>query len=257
MAPPPTFQARLVATRMLSPSARELTFERVDAHPFAFQPGQWVSFVLATGGGSSSDASAKEIRRSYSIASAPNGTARFEIAVTHVRGGPGSSILHAMAPGAEVTVIGAQGFFTRAPGVPAEIHPSLFVATGTGVTPFRSMLGAAIAAGDRTPTWLLLGVRCEEDVLYGEELGALAQAHPHLRLVTTLSQPRGAWTGRRGYVQAHVRELLDELAALPASEGRPPHVYICGLQKMVGSVRELLRKDLGLPRERVHTERYD
>jgi len=32
---------------------------------------------------------------------------------------------------------------------------------------------------------------------------------------------------------------------------------VCGLTKMVSSVRELLRKDMSLPRERVHTERYD
>ena len=50
-----------------------------------------------------------------------------------------------------------------------------------------SLLGAAIDGGDRTPTWLLLGVRREEDILYGDELGALAAAHPQVRLVTTLS----------------------------------------------------------------------
>jgi NADPH-dependent ferric siderophore reductase len=56
-----------------------------------------------------------------------------------------------------------------------------------------------------------------------------------------------------------VRELFEELAALPASRRAEsaPHAYICGLQRMVGSVRELLRKEMGLPRERVHTERYD
>ena len=54
-----------------------------------------------------------------------------------------------------------------------------------------------------------------------------------------------------------MRELMDSLAALPASTGREPHAYICGLERMVGSVRELLRKDMGLPRQRVHTERYD
>jgi len=102
-------------------------------------------------------------------------------------------------------------------------------------------------------------VRREEDILYRDELGALAAAHPHLRLVPTLSQPSAGseWKGRRGYVQTHVQELLGELAALPESSGRLPHAYICGLHRMVGSVRELLRKDMGLPRERVHTERYD
>jgi hypothetical protein len=59
---------------------------------------------------------------------------------------------------------------------------------------------------------------------------------------------------RRGYVQAHVRELWDKLAA---SSGATPHAYVCGLQRMVGSVRDLLRKEMGLAREQVHSERYD
>jgi CDP-4-dehydro-6-deoxyglucose reductase len=246
MPPPPTFDARLVTARALSPSVRELTFERTDGVPFVFEPGQWVSFVLP--------GEEKEIRRSYSIASPPNGTARFDITVTRVTGGPGSSILHAMQPGATATVIGAQGFFTRPL---ASAAPALFVATGTGITPFRSMLGAAIAAGDRTATWLLFGVRREEDLLYEAEMEALAKTHPHFRFLPTLSQPSEAWSGRRGYVQAHARALFEELAALPASHERPPHAYICGLQRMIGSMRELLRAEMGLPRERVHTERYD
>jgi ferredoxin-NADP reductase len=246
MPPPPTFDARLVSARTLSPSVRELTFERAGAHAFVFEPGQWVSFVLPSGD--------SELRRSYSIASAPDGTRRFDITVTRVANGPGSSILHAMQPGAEVKVIGPQGFFTRPL---ASVSPSLFVATGTGITPFRSMLRAAIASGDHTPTWLLLGVRREEDVLYEDELTALAKEHPHVRFLVTLSQPREGWAGRKGYVQAHVRALFDELAALPASAEKAPHVYICGLQRMVGSVRDLLRKDMQLPRERVHSERYD
>jgi ferredoxin-NADP reductase len=240
---PPTFDARLVAARPLSPSVRELSFERTDGAAFVFEPGQWVSFVLPNEG--------KELRRSYSIASRPQATPCFDITVTRVAGGPGSSVLHAMQPGATVTVIGPQGFFTRPPVDPP---PSLFVATGTGVTPFCSMLAAAVAAGDQTPTWLLFGVRREEDILYRAELGALAEAHDHIRFLPTLSQPGDGWTGRRGYVQAHVRELFEELAG---SNEKPPHAYICGLQRMVGSVRELLRKEMGLPREQVHTERYD
>jgi CDP-4-dehydro-6-deoxyglucose reductase len=243
MALPPTFDAQLVSARALSPSVRELSFERIDGAPFVFEPGQWVSFVLPNEG--------KELRRSYSIASPPAGTGRFDITVTRVAGGPGSSVLHAMQPGAMVTAIGPQGFFTR-PRI--DPPPSLFVATGTGVTPFCSMLSAAAAAGDRTPTWLLFGVRNEGDILYRTELGALAENHAHVRFIPTLSQPGGEWTGRRGYVQTHVRELFEELAA---SSAAPPHAYVCGLERMVSSVRQLLRKDMGLPRERVHTERYD
>jgi NAD(P)H-flavin reductase len=119
------------------------------------------------------------------------------------------------------------------------------------------MMGAAIAAGESEPIWLLFGVRHEEDQLYQPELEALAQKHAHIRVEYTLSQPRPGWTGRRGYVQSHVKELWTELGSTPQGLARAPHAYVCGLQRMVGSVRELLRKDIGLPREQVHGERYD
>jgi ferredoxin-NADP reductase len=244
--PPPTFEARLVAARALSPSVRELTFERTDGAPVAFEAGQWVSLVLPPR--ASKDGST-ELRRSYSIASAPDGSPRFDLAITRVATGAGSPYLHAMQLGETLTAIGPQGFFTRG----KDTGPALFVATGTGVTPFRSMLRAAFARGDTTPTWLLFGIRHEADVLYREELESLAREHAHVKLAITLSQPEGEWSGRRGYVQHHVRELHDALAA----EASPPHVYICGLQRMVGSVRELLRGEMKLPRERVHSERYD
>jgi ferredoxin-NADP reductase len=227
---------------MLSPSVRELVFERVDGAPFVFDAGQWVSLVLPH--------DESDLRRAYSIASPPDGTSRFALAVTRVESGPGSAFLHTAEPGTLLKAIGPQGFFTR----PREKSPSLLVATGTGVTPFRSMILSAIAAKDETPLWLLLGVRHEADLLYRDELEALAAAHPHVRVELTLSQPSPTWTGRHGYVQKHVRELWDELGADSKSA---THAYICGLQRMVGSVRELLRKDMSIPRERVHTERYD
>jgi len=223
----------------------------VDGTALRFDAGQWVSFVLPNASTRADAGESAELRRSYSIASDPDGTPRFDIAVTRVARGPGSSYLHALEPGATLTAIGPQGFFTRPL---ASAAPSLFVATGTGVTPFRSMLRAAAAAGDATPTWLLFGVRTEADVLYEDELRRLAEAHPSFRFEVTLSQPGEGWAGRRGYVQTHLRELYDGLAT---SEQREPHVYACGLAKMIGSVRDMLRKDMGLPRERVHTERYD
>jgi ferredoxin-NADP reductase len=245
---PPHFEARLASARALTPGVRELTFERVDGQPMAFEPGQWVNMVLPIAVGDAID-----IKRSYSIASPPDGTPRFAVAVTRVQGGPGSSWLHSVEPGTALEFIGPQGFFTRPAASPL---PSLMVATGTGVTPMRSMLLAAIAAGSSAPAWLLLGVRREADLLYGAELAALAAEHPFVRFEATLSQPGDGWTGRRGYVQTHVRGLWEELAAT-AKGGTPPHVYICGLERMVGSVRELLRKEMGLPRQQVHSERYD
>jgi CDP-4-dehydro-6-deoxyglucose reductase len=241
MPPPPTFPARLVAARSVAPQVRELTFERADGVGLTFDAGQWVSLVLPGPDG--------ELRRSYSIASAPDGSARFDVAVTRVTTGHGSRYLHDLAIGATVTAIGPQGFFTRerSPG------PALFVATGTGVTPFRAMLQRAERAADATPTWLLFGVRHEEDAVYRDELEALAARAPSFRFFLTLSQPHEPWDGRRGYVQHHARALYEELATLAPK----PHAFVCGLERMVSSMRELLRGEMGLPRELVHSERYD
>jgi ferredoxin-NADP reductase len=243
---PPPFEARLVGARALTPSVRELAFERTGGLPLAFEAGQWVNALLPLPDGPASDT-----KRSYSIASAPEGTPRFEIAVTLVPGGPASTWLHAAPVGATVRFVGPQGFFTRAP---SSAQPSLLVATGTGVAPLRSMMRAALSAGSQAPMWLVLGVRREADLLYRDEFQAMAADHPNVRFEPTLSQPDDRWSGRRGYVQAQVEALWGELAALGAGA---PHAYVCGLQRMVGSVRDLLRKQMAVGREQVHSERYD
>jgi ferredoxin-NADP reductase len=254
MPAPPRFTARLVATDPITPLVRKLDFVRTDESPMHFEPGQWVNLLLpvpAAKGGAQGVASAPEpaLRRAYSIASPPRDDGTFELAVTRVAGGPGSNFLHALTPGAELEAEGPQGFFTRPPDFPA---PTLFVATGTGLTPLRSMLLAAVNAGKATPTHVLLGVRHEDDLLFREELEALAARHPWLRVTFTLSRPHEAWAGARGYVQAHVRPALEDLA-----RHGEPHVFACGLERMVRAVRELVRKDLEFPRQRMHAERFD
>jgi ferredoxin-NADP reductase len=246
MPPPPRFEARLVRARSLSPSVRELAFERVDGTPMVFDPGQWVNVILPV-----AHEAARETKRSYSIASPPDDSPAFEIAVTRVQGGVASNWLHSVELGAVLPFTGPQGFFTRSPATEA---PALMIATGTGVTPMRSMMTAAAIAGSRGPMWLLLGVRREEDLLYADELTAMAREHRFVRFEATLSQPSPRWSGRRGYVQTHVPQLWADLVRCSTST---PHAYVCGLQRMVGSVRELLRNELALTREQVHSERYD
>jgi CDP-4-dehydro-6-deoxyglucose reductase, E3 len=250
MVSPEVFDTRLVAARNLTPGVRELVLERSDGKVFQFEPGQWVNLVLPL--------PEEEVKRAYSISSAPGESPRFELAVTRVAGGPGSEFLHRLAEGSTLRAIGPHGLFTRAP---LDDTPALFVATGTGVTPLRSMIQAARRAGSRTPMWLLFGARFEEDILYREEFESLSRTDAAFRFETTLSQPRDgdgaprAWTGRRGYVQHHVPELYHAFAAQVAPAR--PHVYVCGLERMVKSVKELVRGELGVERKHVHTERYD
>ena len=246
MAAPPmpeTFTARLVRSRGVTPRVKELVFERLDGQPFRFQAGQWVSLRLPL-----VDERRQPLRRPYSIASVPDGGARFELIVTRVEGGVGSTWLHEVGEGVDLEVKGPQGFFRLAAQA-----PSLFVATGTGIAPIRGMVHEALARGGAEPLWVLFGVRALADALYKEELEALATAHPRLRLALTLSRADEAWKGRRGYVQEHVVELWSALSSPEA----PPHAYVCGVRKMLSEVRDVLRVRLGVERQRLHLESYD
>lgn len=238
--PSEPFEARLVACRPLSPSVRELVFERVDGAPMRFHPGQWVNLFFTIDG--------EEVKRAYSIASAPSVSPSFEISVTKVSTGPVSTRLHTLEPGAIVRAVGPSGLFTRDPKDDA---PALFVGTGTGVTPLRSMFRSALAEGSNVPLALLLGVRTEADILYREEFEALAARHPNFRFEVTLSRGSDAWLGKRGYVQNWLKELHGGLASERA------HVFVCGLDHMIKAVREVCKSDLHLDRKHIHQERYD
>jgi NAD(P)H-flavin reductase len=170
-----------------------------------------------------------------------------EIAVTHVAEGSVSPLLHGLALSDELAWDGPHGFFTR--DGEAARAPALFVGTGTGFCPLRSMLIELWADPMHPPLTLLFGVRTQADILWRDELEQWARRDPRFGLEVTLSRPDAGWTGRTGYVQAHVAELARALGA--------PHVFICGLSPMVGEVRALCKAELGYDRKRVHSERYD
>jgi CDP-4-dehydro-6-deoxyglucose reductase, E3 len=230
-------KAQIVGASMLSPSVRSLRIAPADG-PLSFVAGQWVNVFMPTAAGTQ--------KRAYSIASAPGDTA-FELAITLVKDGELSPLLHALEVGQVLEMDGPHGFFTRTEEQRA--LPALYVATGTGLSPLRSMLLADAKLSQRAPTTLLFGCRSRADILWGDELRALARERPELRVEVTLSRADAAWPGCRGYVQAHVAELSRALGE--------PHVYICGLNHMVSEVRALCKGGLGYDRKRIHSERYD
>lgn len=235
--------ARLVAARMLSPSVRSLSLALPDG-PLAFEAGQWVDLYVPTSQG--------EQKRAYSIASGV-GEATLELAVTRVEQGAASNVLHELPLDSMLDVSGPFGMFTREAAYAD--RPALYVATGTGLSPLRSMLYDWQRSPARAPVTLLFGVRSEADVLWGEQLREWTARFPELRVEVTLSRPPASWRGRTGHVQTHVAELL---AALQAAQPRAePHVFICGLNRMVSEVRALCKSQLGLDRKRIHSERYD
>ena len=214
-------------------------FEVPGIENFVFTPGQFVSVIERVGD--------KEITRAYSIASPRDGN-RFALCLNRVPDGIVSSYLFQLNPGDEVEMHEPLGFFTlRHPG-----HRAVFIATGTGIAPFRSMLLDHLPKNHPRIT-LLFGVRYEHGLLYRDELERLEKEHDAFRFLPTITRPTEAWRGLTGRVQAH----LDEALAIPSYEDKSTlDVYVCGLKEMVDDVRAELKKR-GFDRKQIIYEKYD
>jgi ferredoxin-NADP reductase len=229
-------QAKLIECVEIAPGLGHFVFEAQNGEGLQFAPGQFVSFTAAIG--------AKQITRAYSLASAPHtGVNRFELCLNLAPEGLFSHHLFRMKPGDTVEMRPPLGMFVlRQPP-----RDSLFVATGTGIAPFRSMLKAHLSASSPQFT-LLFGVRHESHLVYRSEFEELARQYPHFQFWPTLSRPEPSWSGRSGHVQAHLEEAL--------AGRRDVDVYLCGLKLMVDDLRSRL-KAAGFDRKQIFYEKYD
>jgi len=119
----------------------------------------------------------------------------------------------------------------------------LFVATGTGIAPIRSMLLRRLPSP--TPVTLFWGLRSERDLYFQQELADISARHPEFTVVTTLSQPSSEWRGARGRVQQLIEQHVTDVDDLA--------VYVCGGSAMIASVIGLIRARGVCP---IHREQY-
>ena len=235
-----TLSARLVRSTPLSEYTKHLEFEVLEVPRFGFVPGQWLSVKASRPDG-------EEITRAYSIASPPSERGEVAFCLNRVEDGFMSNHLCNLKAGDAISFQGPFGDFTLRP----PLRDTVFIATGTGVAPFRSMLHWLLAEKERHQErtfWLLFGARHEPDIYYREEFEALAGQHDNFRFLPALSRATDDWKGLRGYVQQHLGEIVGMRTDM--------HANICGLDKMVKANRELL-KSLGWDRTSIRYEKYD
>ena len=191
-----TFCARLIRSLALSEQTKHLEFEITSISRFGFVAGQWLSFQAGMPDGN-------EITRAYSIASPPGGDNRFALCLNRVQDGFMSNFLCDMQVGTEIHCQGPfSDFILRPP-----LRDTIFIATGTGVAPFRAMLHWLLAAEPRHQNkqlWLVFGNRAEKDIYYHQEFLGLAEEHANFHYLPALSRGGPDWRGLRGYVQEHV-----------------------------------------------------
>jgi benzoate/toluate 1,2-dioxygenase reductase subunit len=227
---PQSFATRLLDVERLSETSIAFTLERPAG--LAFLPGQYVNLRVP----------GTEARRSYSFSSAPGAT-ELSFLVRDIPAGLMSGWLRdAAAPGTPMEFTGPAGsFYLR-----EVTRPLLFLAGGTGLAPFLSMLGRLAALGTSQPVHLVYGVTNDADLVGIAELEGFAARIPGFTFATVVAA-EGSAHPRRGYVTAHV-----EPGHL---HGGDVDIYLCGPPPMVDAVRGWLAAE-GVTPASFHYEKF-
>ena len=236
------FELVLQSARMITPRVRELALVRKDNEPLDFEPGQFISLMLPT--------EEKLLRRSYSIATVPeSGDDLTRIAIAHVEGGRATGKLFAMEQGDEVAAIGPAGRFVLKDDGHCRY---VFLATGTGVTPYRAFLPELRRRlqDPKVEVDLLLGVRNPDELLYGEDFQAMDAEFDNFRFYACYSRVMPE-TPRERDLKGYVQEHLDELDLDPSHDV----VYLCGNPGMIDAAAEFCQQK-NFPIANVRREKY-
>ena len=228
------FEAELLDVKQLTLTVKHFTFSVPDG--FSFIPGQYVSLLVPFLDG-------KLVKRPYSIASSPSQKGVINLTIKNVEGGHGTSFLFTMQKGDTLTFIGSLGAFT----LRNKESNLVFISTGTGIGPFRSMIKDLLEHGAQQQVYLFTGYRYEEEILYDEEFTTLAKKYTNFHYYTIFSQPKNT-TSEKGRVQ--------DLLAKHLPQDFQGDFYLCGLHDMIDETKTFL-EGKGFAKEHIYFERYD
>ena len=233
------YDSKIVQIEDASPNTKRFwveTDETID-----FKAGQFVTMDLPI-----SDKRLKRWR-SYSIANPPEGNKQLEFCIVHLDGGAASNYLfNEVEIDTPIRFKGPSGTFV----LPEKIERDLvFICTGTGVAPFRSMIHQVIQ--NNIPHYnihLIFGTRYESGILYRDEFEQIAGDHDWFTYDIALSREQN-WTGYKGYVHdIYMQKYQDD-----------PHnkdFYLCGWSAMIDDAVANLMVKMEVDKSRIHYELY-
>jgi NAD(P)H-flavin reductase len=243
------YNGRLSRWEEVAPGLAIVGVQSVDA-PFPFEAGQYATLGLMGPAG-------KLVQRPMSVSSSSDRLDEYEFFIRLVEGGAFTPLLWERSIGDPINIKGPKGKFL----LQHDRRRCLFVASGTGLAPFMSMIDTLRDRGQTREIDLLHGASYEHDLAWREELSDLeAKGEFPLRYVATISRPQQSpgWTGCAGRVEAVFESQL-EARGLDAANTT---IYLCGNPEMITAVDEIatgrgfapeqIRKELYWPKGRQH-----
>lgn len=230
---PQKYQAIIEKKEQLTEFVYVVTFKLITPSEITFLAGQTFMLNVAPG-----------INRTMSISSAPSDKQTILMCHDVSPDGPGSKWTRSHSVGDTATFMAPLGMFV----LDKESHRrKIFVATGTGIAPYRSMLLDYLSHEGTDDVTLYWGMRHEEDLYWMSEFQELSIKYPNFRFVVCLSQPSSSWQGAKGRVTEHV---VQEELNIERSD-----VYLCGNQHMIKDLEAQL-KEKQVPIHQIFKELY-
>jgi CDP-4-dehydro-6-deoxyglucose reductase len=131
------------------------------------------------------------------------------------------------------------------------VKPVVFVASGTGFAPIKSIVEHALAKGVARPMVLYWGGRRPKDLYMNDlPLRWVAEHGQDFRYVPVVSDalPEDNWTGRTGFVHRAVMEDFPDLSA--------HQVYACGVPVMVDAAKRDFTQQCRLPEDEFFADSF-
>lgn len=231
----------------LTPSIARFRIRPDDGVP-AFEPGQYLALGLPVEG--------RLLQRPYSTASPKDARDEVEFLIRRVPTGAFTPRLWDLPVGARLRLGRPKGLFTMKPDDP---RGHLFVATGTGLAPFVSMLETLLASsgsGDRPPRAVVVhGVSHVGELAYREQLERWASDGQRVAYAPAISRPdhpeNAGWSGAAGRVDA----ILDSLCEAHELDPLGTVAYLCGNPEMIAAGERILAAR-GFPPDGIVSEHY-
>jgi ferredoxin-NADP reductase len=209
---------------------------------FQFTPGQFADFTLIN----PPETDAEGNIRTFSIASAPH--EEDLMIATRIRDTAFKRVLKSMPLGAAITVDGPQGSFALRASSP---RPSILLAGGVGITPFRSMALDASTSRHAHRLLLLYSNRRPEDAAFLHELEDLAAKNKNFALVATMTEmqkSKQTWSGHTGVID---KAMLAQFGANVTA----PLCFVAGPPAMVDGLKKTLTS-AGIKEEDIRAEDF-
>lgn len=238
----------IVANQFLTPKIRLIRFSFEKNQAFDYIPGQFISVHLPN-----PDNPEKPVKRSYSIATMRiegESQNEIDIVLTILPDGFSSQFFDNAKTGTEINISGPYGALVLPQELPRRLF---FVATSTGVAPYRAMLpqlSSILKGRDDLDVELILGVQNREEALFNEDFRVFQENHHHFQFNVCYSRAVDIALGHDEY-SGYVQSRLKALAPNPENS----LVYLCGNPKMIDDAYKLL-SDRGFNPRTVKREKY-